>query len=83
MFLLFFRETKCDSAYEGYIFTNHISSHLWIVSKSVFIISAALIELSTIMYKLVSFAKSRIHDCISATIYLCIIKKSNGSRIDP
>ena len=68
MFLLFFRETKSDSDLEGLNFTNHFSAHLRIVSKSVLIISAALIGLSTIMYKLVSSAKSRTHDCISATI---------------
>ena len=68
MFLLFFRETKTDSDLEWLNFTNHFSAHLWIVSKSVLIISAALIGLSTIMYKLVSSAKSRTHDCIPVTI---------------
>ena len=67
---IIFQKAKSASDLEGLNFTNHFSAHLLIVSKSVSIISAARVGLSTFMYKLASSAKSRTHDCISGTISL-------------
>ena len=58
-FLITLRETRSDSDLEGLNLTNHISAHLFIVSSSMFSCSAASVGSSTVIYKLVSSAKSQ------------------------
>ena len=83
MFLLFFQKAKSAPDLEGLNFTNQFFAHLLMISKSISNISAARVGLSTIMYKVVSSAKSRTHDCISGTILCMYNKHSSRSRIDP
>ena len=57
-----------DSVLVGLNATSHLVAHKFILAKSALRFSAAVIGFSTMMYRLVSSAKSRIVECISSTM---------------
>ena len=63
--MLVFREIKSDSDFKGLNFTNHLSAHSAIFSRSALRSSAATLESSAMIYRLVSSAKRRIDDPMS------------------
>ena len=77
------RDAKKDSVLTGLNKTSHFLAHLRILSRSIFKSSAAVSGFSTVINKLVSSAKRRILQPISATISLINSRKRRGPRIDP
>ena len=80
---LTFQEIRRDSLLDGLNVTRHSLAHLAIVSRSMFSSFAVTSGCSTIRYKLVSSAKSRIFAWISLTISLLKSKNNNGPNIEP
>ena len=76
-------EKITDSDFAGLNLTSHFVIHRWIFDRSEFNWLAASTGLSTMIYRLVSFAKSLIDELMSSTISLMYKRKSNGPRIEP
>ena len=81
MFIL--REIIRDSFLSGLNFTNQDFAHFDILLRSVLRISAAASGLSTIIYRLVSSAKSRMFDRISVTMSFMYSRNNRGPKMDP
>ena len=78
-----FREKIIDNVLPVLKATNHASSQVLIVFRSMFSECAAPLGDSTIMYKLVSSANNRIEQPRFWTMSFIKIRKSNGPRIEP
>ena len=81
--LFILREVIRDSLLFGLNFTNQDFAHFDILLRSVLRISTAASGLSTIIYRLVSSANSRMFDRISVTMSLCIVGIKDGLRWTP
>ena len=76
-------EKFTDSDFAGLNLTSHFVAHWWIFDRSEFNWVAASIGLSTMIYRLVSSAKSLIEELMSSTISLMYKRKRKGPRTEP
>ena len=79
---LTFPVTRRDLLLVGLNVTSHSLVHLTFVPRSMFSNCAVTSGCSTIRYKLVLSAKSRIFACISFTISLLKSKNNNGTYLE-
>ena len=81
--MLCFLGRRIDSYSPGLKVTSHLSDQRWILARSKFNCSAARMGSLTMIYKLVSSAKSLIEELMSSTMSLIYKRNSRVPRIEP
>ena len=81
--LLSFLENSIGSDFAGLNVTNHCWAQRLIFSRSELSVSAAWIASSTMIYRLVSSAKSLMEELISSTISFIYKRNNRGPRTEP
>ena len=77
------REKSRASVLVGLSVTSQGAAHREILFRSMLRQSAAVLGLSTVMYRLVSSANSRILEPISVTMSLIYNKRAEGLKLNP
>ena len=80
--MLYFIERRINSDFSGLNVTSHFSAQRWILARSKFNCSAVCMGSSSMIYKLVSSAKSLIEELMSTTMSLIYKRNRRGPIIE-